>query len=188
MSYNLKSYLEYLAEASRRIIKSYHFEHLFKPKSSRGRKKKCLPIGFYGDVNKLREFLYDNRFIDCYELQSKQDRDTILCSGLLIVNIKKLFVGPLICSKVKRDYETDEFYLSEMHINYDILSTLVDINDEDEEEHSHELQKLSKIIDELESSLENRIKDEEDKDLEAGLEIIQSLEKEVLAKIKELST
>ena len=186
-NHNLKSYLEYLAEASRRIIKSYHFEYLFKPKSSRGRKKKCLPVGFYGDVNKLKEFLCDSRFIDCYELQSRQDKDTILCSGLLIVNIKKLFVGPLICSKVKRDYETDEFYLSEIHINYDILSTLVDMNDEDEEEHFHELQKLSKIIDELESFLEDRIKDEEDKDLETGLEIMQNLEKKILAKIKELS-
>jgi len=183
----IRLYLEYLAEASRRIIKSYHFEHIFKPKFSRGRKKRCLTMGFYGNENKLKDFLYNKKFVDCYEFQSKQDRDTILCSSLLIVNVnRRLFSGPLMYSKIKRDYETDEFYLSEIHINYDILSTLIDIDETDEETFSFELQKLSRIINELETRLEDIIGDEEDKNLEIGLEIIQEIEKEVLNKIKEL--
>jgi len=183
----IKSYLEYLAEASRRIIKSYHFEHLFKPKFSRGRKKKCLLTGFYADENKLKEFLYNKNFVDCYEFQNKQNKDTILCSGLLIVNTnRKLFSGPLVYSKIKKDYEANEFYLSEIHVNYDILSTLVDIDEIDEDGASFEVQKLSRIINELETYLEKLIGDEEDKSLETGLEIMKDIEQKVLNKIEEL--
>ncbi len=185
---DINLYLEYLAEASRRIIRSYHFELIFKPKHYRRKRKKCNLVGFYAEKNKLKEYLNSKMFLDCYELQSQYNKDILLCSGLLIVNItRKFYAGPIVYSKIKRDYEAEEYYLSDINVNYDILSILTDIDIVDEsEEASLEIQKLSRIINEIEDFLEGLIGEDDYIDLEKGLDIIGQVEEFTLNKVKDL--